>query len=72
MSFLQQLHMLQRMHRLIHLKSTGNPDNFAKKLNISRPTLYRYLEELKGFGAPIMYCKDRESFCYETDFVLKF
>ena len=33
---------------------------------------YRYILELKNMGAPIQYCRDRQSYYYEESFDLDF
>ncbi|MEL6274032.1 MAG: HTH domain-containing protein [Bacteroidota bacterium] len=72
MTLYDRIRLVQRIDRLIRLKSAGTPKEFATKLNISRSTLYRLLEELKEFGAPIRYCRRNQHFYYEKDFVLNF
>jgi len=58
------------LHRLIDAEQTGNPTELAKKLGISRGTLYNMLDELKSFGAPICYSRTKESFLYTVGFEL--
>lgn len=62
--FIEVLQKLERIDTLIRLENTGSPNEFAKKLDISRSTLYQYLNVLKFFGADIKYCKCSESFIY--------
>jgi predicted DNA-binding transcriptional regulator YafY len=59
------------MDSLIRVKATGCPTSFSKRLDISNASLYRYLNDLKNLGAPIKYCKERESYMYEQPFQLK-
>ena len=60
------------MDSLIQRKATGGPDEFARKLNILRATLFRYISEMKGnFHAPISFCHARNSYHYEENFSLK-
>lgn len=56
---------LSRIDRLIRLKATGNPKDFAKKLEISESHLFRILDEMKQIGTPIYYCRTRQSYCYK-------
>ena len=44
----------------------------AEKLEISVATVYRYLNDLKTQGAPIKYCRNRQSYYYTQPFDLKF
>ena len=61
---------LERFHRIdffISKKATGNPAQFAKKIDISESMLYEYLSILKEKGAPIQYDKERETYYYKID-----
>lgn len=58
---------LQAIDRLIQRKATGNPREFARRLRLSRSSLYDYLTLLKNFGAPIRYCKRRLTFFYKEE-----
>ena len=64
MSLLEKLDRVQRIHRMIQYKRTGNPGQFAQKLGVSQSKLYQTLKELKQLGAPIAYCKYRQSYLY--------
>ncbi|MCP9235693.1 hypothetical protein [Lewinella sp. JB7] len=64
MSLPKQLDRLRRMHRLIKFKRTGTPEQFARKLGISRSLLYRLIGELKAMDAPVYFCIDRQSYAY--------
>lgn len=72
MELICYLQCLKRMGSLIRIKSTGCPSSFAKRLGASQASLYRYLNDLKNFGAPIQYCKERESYMYEYPYQLTF
>ena len=72
MKLINGIQILIRLHHLISRKATGCPESCAKKLNISRSALYRYLDNLKYYGAPIHYCQHRKSFVYESEFELNF
>ena len=72
MSFLDNLDRIQRLHALIRRKATGAPHQLAHRLDVSRATVYRYLEELKALGAPLAYCRLRQTYYYENDFDLVF
>jgi predicted DNA-binding transcriptional regulator YafY len=58
---------LERIDQLIRLKATGTPREFAKKLNISKSTVYEYLKDLKEIGADVIYDKNRNSFIYKEE-----
>lgn len=65
---------LERMNDLILIKGTGNPEQFASRLRISPRTLYESLDLMKRLGAPIAYCKGRQSYYYseEGEFTIGF
>jgi biotin operon repressor len=65
---------MQKMDRLIRMKATGCPEEFAQKLNLSRSSLMENIHEMKALGAPISYCKYRKSYYYNSDvnLVIKF
>ena len=59
------------MHQLIQTEKTGNPNMLANRLGISRSTLYRILDELKSYDAPIEYSRKRETFYYSKFYEFK-
>jgi predicted DNA-binding transcriptional regulator YafY len=65
---------LHAMDRLIRTKATGTPRQFAQNLRISPSRLYAYLRVMKEHGAPIEYCKHRQSYYYSSQgvFMLRF
>lgn len=63
---------LERMDYLIRKKATGSPEAFARKMNMNRSTLMRYLAELKNLGAPVEYDAKRETYRYDGDGFLTF
>ena len=64
MSLNNKIERIKRMHDLILFKRTGKPDQFARKMGLSQSMLYNLLKELKELGAPIAYCRYRESYQY--------
>lgn len=62
------LNRINRMNYLITLKSTGSPDEFSQRLNISKRQLYNDLEMLREIGAEIKYDRCRGSYYYENSF----
>ena len=71
MNFIKQIERIKKMHQLIGAEKTGTPDNFARKMSLSRSQLYNIIDVIKDLEAPIKYCKKRESFFYETSFDLE-
>ena len=51
---------------LISKKSTGTPKELAFKLRVSERGLYNYINLLKDLGAPIKYCRIRNSYYYTS------
>jgi predicted DNA-binding transcriptional regulator YafY len=56
-----------RIDRLIRLKATGSPADLAQRLEISESGLYRYISYMRLMGAPIIFCKYRNSYMYEDN-----
>jgi predicted DNA-binding transcriptional regulator YafY len=71
MRFCEQLNKIKRVDALIRRKATGTPDQLADKLEVSRRTIFRIIDDLKELGAPVIYSKFRQSYQYEDDFELK-
>lgn len=67
-SYLESLERIIRIHKMIQLEATGNPDEFACKLGVTKRHMYNILEEFKDYGADIKYRRENSSFCYENDF----
>ena len=65
MNFIRYIDRLERIDRMIQLRSTGSPVDFAKRLDISKRQLFRTLEILKDYGAPISYSRSLGSFYYD-------
>ena len=67
-SHFKAIECLCRIHHFIMQEHTGNPDEFAERLHISRRTLYNILEGLKDRGAYIKYDRTRRTFYYKSEF----
>lgn len=63
---------LVRLHYLIKQRATGDSIELADRLHVSKSTLFRYLNELRNFGAPIGYCTQAKHYYYEAEFELRF
>ena len=61
---LEIFNRLERLDILIRTRSTGTPQELAKRLNMSERNLYHFLDVMKDLGAPIFYCKTRKSYYY--------
>lgn len=62
----------RRLDKLIRRKSTGSPSQLANRLGVSEATIYRIIQEMKDMGAPIKYCRERQSYRYMRDYQLEF
>ena len=60
----EEINRIQQIDRLIRLNNTGNADEFANKLGISRRQVYNILEKLKDMGLGIEYDRNIKSFVY--------
>lgn len=58
---------LQTINWLIRIKGTGTPQQLSKRLKISERTLYELLKVMKEMGAPIHYCRYRQTYYYSED-----
>jgi biotin operon repressor len=72
MKFMEQMQLLDRLDKLIRRKATGNAQQLAERLNVSRRTVYNLLDALRGLGAPIDYCRHRESYYYTCEVKFQF
>jgi hypothetical protein len=63
---------LYRIDFFIRTKSTGSPDDFCERLDISKSTLFEYLKIMKEHGAPIKWDKYKNSYYYEFEGKFKF
>lgn len=71
MTLLEQLNTLKRLDALILRKATGNTNQLATQLGISRASVYRYLDTLRQLDAPIAYSRCYPSYYYQKEYVLK-
>ncbi len=67
MNFVKQIERIHRVDKDIKQRITGNPEEFAMKLGVSRRQLFRMISELKDYGAPIKYSRTLKSFYYCDD-----
>lgn len=60
----KHINRLQQINQLIRQKRTGNAEELAEKLKISRRQVYNWIEELKSYGLDIAYNREIKSFVY--------
>lgn len=68
MNLFETIDRLYRLHKLIQQEATGNPDEFAEQIHVSRRQLYNILEKLKDSGADIKYNHHKCTYYYANDF----
>lgn len=61
------LQRLERIDRLIQTKATGTPTKLASRIGISERCVYKYLNLMKDFGAPIKFDNGRQSYYYDEE-----
>lgn len=71
MKNLKTLERLQQLHQRIVQENTGTPKEFASFMNISERSLYKLIEQLKDFTAPICYNRISNTYYYTHDFELQ-
>ena len=65
MNLLEKIRLIERVDGLINRKCTGSPAILANRLSISERNIYNLINTMKELGAPIFFCKVRNSYCYE-------
>jgi len=72
MNLIERLQLLERCDGLIRRKATGKPKAFAKRLGVSKSTLYETLNLMRAMGGPIAYCNSRGCYFYTYETVFHF
>ncbi len=67
MSIRKHLECIRFTDSLIRRKATGNAKTPAKKLNLSRVGIYKFINELREEGFPIAYSKKDQNYYYTKD-----
>lgn len=67
MPIIKYINRLKRMDSLIRKKATGNPEEFAEKMQMNRSSLMRHLAELRQLNAPIYFDNIRQTYYYEQE-----
>lgn len=71
MTFFETIERVSRLHTFIKGAKTGRPEVLADRLGISRASLYKLIDELKSYDAPIDYSRKQETFYYTKCFDLE-
>lgn len=72
MTLLEKLAQIERVDALIRRKSTGSPASLASRLDASERHVYKLIKLMKEMGAPVYFCHDSISYCYEEDVMFSF
>jgi len=65
MTFVQQAARIERLIRLIDSSNTGTAKELAKKMGVSRRTIFNDLDYLKGRGLQTVFYQNSKSYCFE-------
>ncbi|WP_205509670.1 HTH domain-containing protein [Longitalea arenae] len=70
----ETLKRIELLDHLIKIKGTGTAKKLGERLGLSRATVYVYLNIMKVHGAPIKFCKYRQSYYYDEEgsFTIRF
>lgn len=64
MKVFEFIEVVARFHQYVMRENTGNAEAFAKKLGISRASLYNLINELETYGIEIDYSRTKETYYY--------
>lgn len=67
MSLQKYVERVQFIDNLIRKKAAGNATVLAKKLNLSKSGVEKFIQEMKEVGFPITYCRKRKTYLYEHE-----
>ena len=67
MTFLEKIRVIQRVDGLIKRKGTGTAEELAKRLGVSRSTVFEILNCMKAMGAEIEYNEAKQSYFYSVE-----
>jgi len=56
--------LIARFHALVMSQTTGTPESCARKLSISRSSLYNLIAEITSYGIDIEYSREHQTFRY--------
>ncbi|MCT4674045.1 MAG: helix-turn-helix domain-containing protein [Prolixibacteraceae bacterium] len=68
MKYLKRIENLSTVHCAILHNQKGSAEEIAQQLEMTRSSLYKYIDELKSFGAHIQYSRKRNCFEYTIPF----
>ena len=62
-----KMQRLKRMSELINSKSTGNPEQFARRLKVGRARLLQLIKMIREIGIELNYDQMRETYYFEGE-----
>ncbi|MCG8582281.1 MAG: hypothetical protein MI866_20325 [Bacteroidales bacterium] len=71
MQAIKYFERLKQINELIKRQATGTPKQMSDRLGISVGYLHRLITEIKEKGAPICYCRQKQSYYYRKPFELR-
>lgn len=72
MDLINDLLRLQHLDHMVRNKATGSPEKLAYRLNTSKRSIERMVSSLRDMGLPVVYDKERKTYCYETEVTIQF
>ena len=66
MKFFDYLDKIEKFNKLIERGCTGTPDEFSEQLNISRTSLYDFIDELRSRNIEVGYSRTKRTFFYKN------
>ncbi len=64
MKYFTKKQKIDHLLELIRKEHTGNSYDLCQNICVSRPTLMRYLADMRETGYLIGYCRYRASYCF--------
>ncbi|MFI5220195.1 MAG: HTH domain-containing protein [Bacteroidia bacterium] len=71
MGYFTYIHRLKDLDILLRMEATGTSAQLAKRLGVSRRTIFEYFDVLKSYGAKIKFNRFSKSYYYLSDFKFK-
>ncbi len=68
MDYLNQFKKMHRLSELLKKGYCGTCKELAKEIGISRSTLFRYMDELKDYGANVVFMKEENTYKITNEF----
>jgi len=68
MSYSNYLKKMAYLIELLNIENTGCPDSLAKKIGVSRRTIFRYMDELRLKDADISFSRSKGTYFLKNNF----